>query len=87
MAFKLLGTGCDDVYCNLMVTRWLIQMTFFGGPWEKVNGTLGNSGVLNFKPPGNFKSSQYYGKHVVVFKLLGTGRDDGVLQFDGHDDG
>ena len=22
----------------------------------------------------------------MVFKLLGTGRDDGVLQFDGHDD-
>ena len=40
-----------------------------------------------FQTPGNFKSRQYYGKHVVVFKLLGTGRDDGVLQFDGHDDG
>ena len=26
------------------------------------------------------------GKYLWVFKLLGTGRDDGVLQFDGHDD-
>ena len=25
------------------------------------------------------------GKYLWVFKLLGTGRDDGVLQFDGHE--
>ena len=75
------------VYCNLMITMMVDSNEFFGGPWGKVNGTLGNSGLLNFKFPGHFKSRQYYGKHVVVFKLLGTGRDDGVLQFDGHDDG
>ena len=60
------------------------------GPSGNSDWDWGIGKYINAKPysPGNdFKSRQYYGKHVVVFKLLGMGRDDGVLQFDSHDDG
>ena len=57
------------------------------GPWGIVTGTLGNLKVLILFPVEHSQFRDHYGKHVVVFKLLGTGRDDGVLQFDGHDDG
>ena len=31
MVFKLLGTGCDDVYYNLMVTIMVDSNEVFGG--------------------------------------------------------